>query len=122
MSALASAGPEAGYVVEFIPSFRWLPSWFPGVAFKRDAAVWAPQVAAMAREPFKFVEDAMVSQFHFLWTLSQANLSQCQMKGNARSCVATELLQELDPSDQRYKEKRKVIHSVVSVVYAGQST
>jgi hypothetical protein len=60
MLALSSAGPEAGYVVDFIPSIRWLPSWLPGVTFKRDAAAWAPQVAAMARKPFDFVENAMV--------------------------------------------------------------
>ncbi|KAJ3510173.1 hypothetical protein NMY22_g16052 [Coprinellus aureogranulatus] len=60
MHAMAVAGTAATYAVDFIPSLKWLPSWLPGVKFKRDARTWRPHVEGMAREPFKSVEDGLV--------------------------------------------------------------
>ena len=61
MDAMAKAGTSASYMVDFLPSLKILPSWFPGGQFKRDANAWRPYVEGMAREPFKFVEEALVS-------------------------------------------------------------
>ena len=61
MSAMAAAGTATSYVVDLLPGLKILPSWFPGVHFKKDAAAWRPHVLAMAREPLKHVEDGLVS-------------------------------------------------------------
>jgi hypothetical protein len=61
MAAMAAAGTGISYVVDLMPSLKVLPSWFPGVHFKKDAAAWRPHVLAMAREPLKYVEDRLVS-------------------------------------------------------------
>jgi hypothetical protein len=61
MRAMALAGTFSGYLVNFIPSLKYLPSWFPGAQFKRDARVWRRNAEAMPRDCFKFAEDALVS-------------------------------------------------------------
>ena len=48
------------FPVEAIPSLRYLPSWFPGAGFKRQAEKWRKVTLAMARVPFAFVKDQMV--------------------------------------------------------------
>ncbi|KAJ3510174.1 hypothetical protein NMY22_g16051 [Coprinellus aureogranulatus] len=102
MHAMSLAGTAATYAVDFIPSLKWLPSWIPGVKFKSDAKVWRPHVEAMARKPFKYVEEGL-------------------KRGDTRPCVASELLRELDEGDPNYQQKRKVIHDVLGSVYAAGS-
>ncbi|KAJ3523341.1 hypothetical protein NMY22_g11478 [Coprinellus aureogranulatus] len=52
MLAMAAAGSGSSYIVDFIPSLKFLPSWFPGAAFKRHAAAWRPDVLAIASRAF----------------------------------------------------------------------
>lgn len=72
MFAMSVAGTAAAYVVDFIPSLKFLPSWLPGVKFKSDAKLWRPYVEAMAREPFKFVEEGLVSTIQWWNTTSRS--------------------------------------------------
>jgi hypothetical protein len=59
MAAMA-AGGTPGYLVDLIPSLKYLPSWLPGAQFKRDAKVWSRDVSAMPRDCLRFVEDGLV--------------------------------------------------------------
>ncbi|KAJ3518742.1 hypothetical protein NMY22_g13528 [Coprinellus aureogranulatus] len=88
MSAMAAAGSGSSYIVDFIPSLKILPSWFPGATFKQHAAAWRPDVLAIAREPLKYVEEAM-------------------REGTARESAAAALLRELDQDDEHFQEKKK---------------
>jgi len=45
-----------GYIVDFLPILRHLPSWFPGAQFKRDAKVWKTVMQAAERQPFEMVK------------------------------------------------------------------
>ena len=49
------------YVVEVLPVLQYLPKWFPGVHFKRDAAAWRPTVRAMRDAPYEAALEAIVS-------------------------------------------------------------
>ncbi|KAF9462161.1 cytochrome P450 [Collybia nuda] len=40
------------YLVDFLPSLRYIPSWFPGAAFKRQAKEWAIPAARLKDSPF----------------------------------------------------------------------
>ena len=42
-------------------SVRYLPKWFPGAGFKRQAEELGKYTRAMAEEPFKFAKGAVVS-------------------------------------------------------------
>ncbi|TBU42969.1 cytochrome P450, partial [Dichomitus squalens] len=41
------------YLVQTIPSLRHIPSWFPGVKFKRDFARWIPVVEELRDAPWE---------------------------------------------------------------------
>lgn len=62
MHAMAIAGSGAIYVVDLFPRLRILPSWLPGVKFKSEARMYKPHVVGMARDPYKFVEQCLVSE------------------------------------------------------------
>ena len=49
------------FVVELVPFIRHLPSWFPGMGFKRAAAGWCDSVRALRNTPFDAAINAMVS-------------------------------------------------------------
>ncbi|RXW11943.1 hypothetical protein EST38_g13911 [Candolleomyces aberdarensis] len=102
MRAMALAGTFSGYLVNFIPSLKYLPWWFPGAQFKRDARVWRRDAEAMPRDCLRFAEDAL-------------------KRGDARSCFATQLIQELEPENEEFSEKMKVIHDVLGSIYSGGS-
>lgn len=48
------------YLVEVLPSLRFLPSWLPGAQFKRNAEKWRPEIAAARDETFYISMDAIV--------------------------------------------------------------
>ncbi|RPD54269.1 cytochrome P450 [Lentinus tigrinus ALCF2SS1-6] len=41
------------YLVETFPIMRFIPTWFPGAKFKRDAAGWRDAVLRMRNEPWE---------------------------------------------------------------------
>ncbi|KAG9019037.1 hypothetical protein FRB90_006993 [Tulasnella sp. 427] len=41
-----------GYLVDLVPALQYLPSWLPGMKFKRDAAVWRAEIDEMRRIMF----------------------------------------------------------------------
>ena len=48
--------------VEAFPSLRYLPSWLPGMGFKKQAAVWREESAAVRDSLYKSAKETMVSQ------------------------------------------------------------
>ncbi|RXW11946.1 hypothetical protein EST38_g13909, partial [Candolleomyces aberdarensis] len=99
MAAMAIGGTASSYLVDFIPSLKYLPSWLPGAQFKRDAKTWKQDASAMPRDCLQFVEDAL-------------------KKGDARPCAGTILLEELDEHDGKHDEKKRAIHDVLGSMYA----
>jgi hypothetical protein len=41
---------------------KYVPEWFPGATFQREAREWKKSAAAMMREPYEAVKTAMVSK------------------------------------------------------------
>lgn len=48
------------YTVDFIPWLRFLPSWFPGTGFLKEAKIFKKTTEAMASVPFDLVKSQMV--------------------------------------------------------------
>ncbi|KAL7277361.1 hypothetical protein ACG7TL_009221 [Trametes sanguinea] len=63
------------WLVELLPILEYLPSWFPGAGFKRDAARWRPQVVPFRHVPYNATLDAMA-------------------RGVARPCMVTSLIED----------------------------
>jgi hypothetical protein len=60
------ARPDA-YLVDAIPILKYVPKWFPGATFKRDALVYAKCMNAMREIPYNQVKDQMVHHpLHFM--------------------------------------------------------
>ncbi|KAI0772509.1 cytochrome P450 [Trametes elegans] len=47
------------WLVDVFPFLKYLPSWFPGAGFKRNAAVWKAKMEEFVDMPFELVKDRM---------------------------------------------------------------
>ncbi|KAI0076600.1 cytochrome P450 [Panus rudis PR-1116 ss-1] len=59
IEGFAAAGNSEGYLVDFFPILKYVPAWFPGASFKRQAQIWKPYVTAMLENPFRHVKEKM---------------------------------------------------------------
>ncbi|KAG8912211.1 hypothetical protein FRC01_005222 [Tulasnella sp. 417] len=50
-----------GYVVDMFPAVQYLPSWLPGMKFKRDAALWKKEIDEIEDTMFGLVKENMLS-------------------------------------------------------------
>ncbi|PSR97714.1 hypothetical protein PHLCEN_2v4272 [Hermanssonia centrifuga] len=53
------AGNVGTYLVDFIPALKYVPDWFPGARFKRQAREWRVDVDGMITVPYNAVKSAM---------------------------------------------------------------
>ncbi|KAI0739092.1 O-methylsterigmatocystin oxidoreductase [Daedaleopsis nitida] len=89
------------YIVEAIPVLRYLPSWFPGAKFKRDAARWKQEVDAMCDEPFR----AAVGQLE---------------KESVKSSMVAKMLEKLTPkTGVATQEQMDLARNVAAIAYIG---
>lgn len=56
-SAAANAGT---YLVDTFPVLKYLPAWFPGASFKRQAEEWRRPMIATLTVPFEYVKNQLV--------------------------------------------------------------
>ncbi|KAG8909485.1 hypothetical protein FRC00_010001 [Tulasnella sp. 408] len=71
-STLASAG----YLVDILPLLRYVPSWFPGAQFKRDAQLWRQHMMNLRKLVIDGVQKRMAAN-------------------EGRSCYVANMLEEL---------------------------
>ncbi|KAH9476141.1 Cytochrome P450 monooxygenase COX2 [Psilocybe cubensis] len=101
LNGLAAAGIPGSFLVDMIPSLKYIPSWFPGAGFKKKAAHWRKVNEDLAKVPFKHVEQEME-------------------KGDAVPCLTTALIEGLpDKRDPSYAEARKIAENISAVSYVG---
>ncbi|KAI0094959.1 cytochrome P450 [Irpex rosettiformis] len=53
ISATTNAG---SYLVDVLPFLKYVPAWFPGAGFQREARVWKRYAMKMLHEPFEMVK------------------------------------------------------------------
>lgn len=56
------AGIPGSFLVDLIPALKYVPSWFPGASFKKQAALWAEVNQRVVELPFNHVVHKMVSR------------------------------------------------------------
>ncbi|KIJ10316.1 hypothetical protein PAXINDRAFT_172185 [Paxillus involutus ATCC 200175] len=49
------------WLVDVFPLLRFVPSWFPGAGFKRQAAVWREQLSEVDRKPYAWAKAQLES-------------------------------------------------------------
>ncbi|KAH8105630.1 cytochrome P450 [Phellopilus nigrolimitatus] len=73
LAEFSLAAQPGSWLVDILPSLRFLPNWFPGMAFKRIAAKWAHRADELIEKPHAFTKQQMAM-------------------GNARPSLTQELL------------------------------
>ncbi|KAG6879999.1 hypothetical protein C0992_008206 [Termitomyces sp. T32_za158] len=49
------------HLVDVLPFLRYVPSWFPGAGFKRQAKEWAATLVELVDQPYNFVKREMAA-------------------------------------------------------------
>ncbi|THU92611.1 cytochrome P450, partial [Dendrothele bispora CBS 962.96] len=52
---------HGSFFVDYLPSLKYMPAWFPGASFKRKANTWAPMVSNLINAPWKRVKSSMLN-------------------------------------------------------------
>ena len=61
LQGAAEVAVPGTFLVDLLPFLKYVPSWFPGAAFKRMAARHAAINSEMVNRPFKIVQTKIVS-------------------------------------------------------------
>lgn len=62
VDALTRAGIPGSYAIDWLPFLKYVPAWFPGAAFKRQALEWRGYSTRMVEAPFQWVKDQLASE------------------------------------------------------------
>jgi len=84
--------------VDIIPVLKYLPIWFPGAGFKRQAEQWKKTVDAMYELPFNEVKAAL-------------------RRGDACPSITSSLLEELNLGSKDNREMEEIIINVTGTAY-----
>ncbi|PPQ98746.1 Dimethyltryptamine 4-hydroxylase (PsiH) [Panaeolus cyanescens] len=96
---LATASVPGTFWIDSFPALKYLPSWFPGAGFKRQAKIWKEAADHMVNMPYE-------------------RMKKLAPQGLARPSYASARLQAMDPNgDLEYQEQ--VIKNTASQVNVG---
>ncbi|KAK0193917.1 cytochrome P450 [Armillaria mellea] len=59
MESIRITGNVGTFLVDYIPSLKYLPRWFPGTKFMSLADAWRKDVKAMEEEPFIYTSESL---------------------------------------------------------------
>ncbi|KAJ7251370.1 cytochrome P450 [Mycena rebaudengoi] len=98
IDALAQAAVPGRYLVDVIPVLKYVPAWFIGAGFKRQAREWKKLTDKMAQLPFQTAKRLVVD-------------------GTAPPSYVSDKLQEIDENQDR-EHPEKVIQDTAANMYA----
>ncbi|KAJ6475954.1 cytochrome P450 [Mycena vitilis] len=103
LTAMAAAGNSGSFLVDYFPFLKYVPEFFPGAGFKKQAREWAEAVDAMPVVPYEFVKKSRAA-------------------GTAKPSIASRVLDEIENSGEDQEAKELVLRNVLSACYAGADT
>ncbi|THU90783.1 cytochrome P450 [Dendrothele bispora CBS 962.96] len=104
VDAVGRAADDTSYLVNQIPALKYIPDWFPGARFKRQAKQWRECAEVVQSLPMKFVKESMA-------------------QGTAKSSIASRLLSSMDEDDPKAPQEERVLRNVLATIYvAGGDT
>ncbi|THH03763.1 hypothetical protein EW146_g10348 [Bondarzewia mesenterica] len=59
ITQFSEAGEVGKWLVDITPAMKYIPAWFPGAAFKKNAAQWKKNVIEMVTRPYDLVKYRM---------------------------------------------------------------
>ncbi|KAJ7258206.1 cytochrome P450 [Mycena rebaudengoi] len=97
MHAFACAGNSGAYLVDSLPFLKYVPGFFPGAGFKRQAKEWHKSVSAMPVLPYEYVKDSLAA-------------------GMAKSSIASRALEEIKDTEDS-ADKEEVLRNILATCY-----
>ncbi|PBL03448.1 cytochrome P450 [Armillaria gallica] len=94
--ALESArivGNVGTFVVDYIPSLKYLPRWFPGANFLNLAHAWSKEVWDMKQSPFKYASKSL-AKGHAPSSFVSENLTKMKQFGAPESAAHIEIIRD----------------------------
>ncbi|KAJ7861095.1 hypothetical protein B0H14DRAFT_2350321 [Mycena olivaceomarginata] len=76
MDVLVVAGVPGKYLLNAIPVLQYIPTWFPGAGFKREAQEWRKITQQSVALPFEEAKRKMVSRPFGIFRLSSSPLGR----------------------------------------------
>ncbi|KAJ7736194.1 cytochrome P450 [Mycena maculata] len=97
LHAMACTGNRGFYLVNSLPFLKYIPEFFPGAGFKKEAHEWYKSVSIMPELPYAFVKRALAA-------------------GTAKSSTASRVLEEIegapDADDQETNGPLEIAHQL----------
>ncbi|KAK7039658.1 cytochrome p450 [Favolaschia claudopus] len=105
LQAMAATGNPRSYLVNSLPFLKYVPEFFPGAGFKKQAREWSSVVDSMPDLPYDFVKKARAA-------------------GTAQSSIASRVLDEMQESveDDVRPAHELTLKNVLGTCYAGADT
>ncbi|EIN05557.1 cytochrome P450 [Punctularia strigosozonata HHB-11173 SS5] len=101
LQTLSLAGNPTAYLVNTFPWLKYIPNWFPGAQFKRQAARWRQIAYEFVTNPLNHVKEEM-------------------RRGTARPSMALSLLEELaDVPQEERAQRERIVANVAAIAYGG---
>ncbi|XP_006456136.1 hypothetical protein AGABI2DRAFT_227934 [Agaricus bisporus var. bisporus H97] len=98
LDGMARAANPGAFMVDIIPSLKYVPSWMPGAGFQSKARFWRNAVMEMRDAPFKKVLKSLSS-------------------GTAKQCFVTNLVTDLEHKENKDEEMEQ-IRNCAGLAYA----
>ncbi|KAJ6494240.1 cytochrome P450 [Mycena sanguinolenta] len=90
LQAMVATGIRGAFLVDSLPFLKYVPEFFPGAGFKKQAREWFEVVDAMPNVPYDFVKKA-------------------RAEGTARSSIASRVLDEIEEGSSDDREEQKLV-------------
>ncbi|GJE99705.1 cytochrome P450 [Phanerochaete sordida] len=103
-AAVAAINPGK-FLVDVLPVLKYVPEWFPGAGFKRQAKIWRESVLKMLHVPFDQAKDLL------------------DTRGLPDDCAIKTYLTDIIPTSRDPEYAEKVIRAALTAAYgAGSDT
>ncbi|KAJ7509506.1 cytochrome P450 [Mycena galericulata] len=100
--AMARTANKGSYLVDLLPFLKYVPEFFPGAGFKKQAREWSKSVSAMPEVPYAFVKRSLAD-------------------GTAESSIASRFLKDIEGTPDA-EEQEIVLKDILASCYAGADT
>ncbi|TFK69858.1 cytochrome P450 [Pluteus cervinus] len=97
-ACFSRAGNFGSYFVDFFPALKYVPDWFPGAQFKRDAKEWSKDVLALPHVGFELAKKG-------------------HEQGTGRECITSRVLEAIQNDEDR-EHKEHVLKCMLGGFYA----
>lgn len=117
MQGFARASEPGAFLVDTIPPLKYVPSWFPGAGFQKEAVLMRHDLEELYDVPYGFVKREMVKSPLRSMTSVPPLTSNSQSSGAVPpSFVSTYLEEKVTPTAQ----EEELIKAAAASLYSGE--